>query len=70
MSNINFFYIIINPPIWGLSTIFKSAWDSIYLEQNLDVRENLRNLIGCLENWELEKVDFTENQNTNQNNIF
>ena len=30
----------------------KSAWDLVYPGQNCDVREILRNLIGCLENWE------------------
>ena len=27
----------------------KSAWDLVYLGQNCDVREILRNVIGCLE---------------------
>ena len=34
----------------------KSAWDLVYSEQNRDVREISRNLIGCLEDCELEKT--------------
>ena len=36
----------------------KSAWDLVYPRQNikiLDVKEILRNLIGCLEDWETRK---------------
>ena len=36
---------------------FKSAWDPVYPEQNRNVREILSNLIGYLEDWELEKTD-------------
>ena len=39
----------------------KSAWNLGYPGENHDVREMLRNLIGCLEDWELEKTVFTEN---------
>ena len=31
----------------------KSAWDLVYPGQNDDVKEILRNLIECLEKWEL-----------------
>ena len=44
-----------NTPIQGL----KSTWDLVYPGQNCDVREILRNLIGCWEDWELEKTDFS-----------
>ena len=37
----------------------KSAWDLVYPEQNPDVREILRNLIGCFEDWELEQTGKT-----------
>ena len=37
----------------------KSTWDLIYPEQNRDVREILRYLTGCLEDWKLEKTDFS-----------
>ena len=33
--------------------------DLVYPGQNRDVREILRNLIGCLEDWKLEKIDFS-----------
>ena len=42
---------------WIFSTILKSPWDLFYSEQNCDVREVFRNLIGCLEGWELENTD-------------
>ena len=38
---------------------WKSACDLVYPGQNRDVREILRNLIGCLEDWKLEKTDFS-----------
>ena len=34
-------------------------WDLVYPGQNRDVREILRNLIGCLEDWNLENIDFS-----------
>ena len=34
----------------------KSAWNLIYPGKNRDVREILVNLIGCLEDQELEKT--------------
>ena len=35
----------------------KSTWDLVYPGQNRDVREISRNnMIGCLEDWELEKT--------------
>ena len=39
----------------------KSAWDLVYPGQkkNHDVGETLRNSIGCLVDWELEKTDFS-----------
>ena len=37
----------------------RSAWDLVYLVQNRDFREILRNLIGRLEDWELENIDFS-----------
>ena len=39
--------------------IKKSAWDLVYREQNRDVREISRNLIGSLEDWGLENTDFS-----------
>ena len=32
------------------------AWDLVYPWQNPDIREILRNLIDCSEDWELEKT--------------
>ena len=51
-----------NTPIRGFRLpSLKSAWNLVYLGQNGDVREILRNTIGgCLEDWELEKTDFHE----------
>ena len=43
-------YFRIHQP-WVSSTIFKKAPG-----QNSDVREILRNLVGFLEDWELEKI--------------
>ena len=37
----------------------KSVWDLVYHKQRRDVRETLRNLSGGLEDWELEKTDFS-----------
>ena len=37
----------------------KSAWNLVYIGQNRDSRENVRNLIGRLEDWGLEKTDFS-----------
>ena len=34
-----------------------SAWDLAYSGRNCDLRETLRNLIDCWEDWELEKTD-------------
>ena len=34
----------------------KSVWDLVYPVQNPDVKEILRNLIGCLGDWGLEKT--------------
>ena len=42
------------------SAILESAWDLVHPGQNRDVREILRNLIGCLEYWELENTDFSQ----------
>ena len=48
-----------NTPIRGFRLpSLKSAWNLVYPGQNGDVREILRNLIGFLENWKLEKTDF------------
>ena len=42
----------------------KGAWYLVHPGQNCNVREILRNLIGCFEDWELEKTDKScENQN-------
>ena len=38
--------------------LLKSAWDLVYPRPNRDVRDISRNLIGCLEDWELEKTIF------------
>ena len=35
----------------------KIAWDLVYPGQNNDFREILRNLIGGLEDWELDKTE-------------
>ena len=46
-------------PGFYLFIIFKkNVWDLAYPGQNRDVIEILNNLIGCLEDWELEKTDF------------
>ena len=37
----------------------KNGSDLVYPEQNRDVKEILKNLIGCLEDWKLEKTDFS-----------
>ena len=37
--------------------------DLVYPGRNRDVREILRNLIGCLEDWKLKDYQITENQN-------
>ena len=42
-------FIIFNKRLWGL----------VYSEQNCKVRKVLRNAICCLEDWELEKTDFS-----------
>ena len=34
----------------------KKVWDLVHPGKNRDVRKILRNLIGCLEDWELEKT--------------
>ena len=40
------------------SVIFlKSDWDLVYIEQNRDVREILRNLIGCLKDWRFKTLE-------------
>ena len=40
------------------SVIFlKSDWDLVYIEQNRDVREILRNLIGCLKDWRIKTLE-------------
>ena len=36
--------------------LLKSAWDLVYPRPNREVRDISRNLIGCLEDWELEKT--------------
>ena len=42
------------------STIFKKrVLDLVYSGENHDVEEILRNLIGCLKDWELEKTHFS-----------
>ena len=38
---------------FGLLSL-KSAWDLVFLGKNCDIREILRNLIGCLKDWELD----------------
>ena len=35
---------------------FFCFWDLVYPWQNHDVREIWRNVIGCLEDWQLEKL--------------
>ena len=37
----------------------KGAWYIVYPEQKRDVREILRNVISCLEDWKLKKNDFS-----------
>ena len=51
---------VCNTPIqeFHLSPL-KRAWNIVYPGQNLDVREIVRNLIGCLEDWELKITDFS-----------
>ena len=41
--------IIQQSRVLSILPYLKSAWDLVYPEQNRDVREILRNLIGCLE---------------------
>ena len=40
----------------------KSAWDLVYPGKNRDVREILRNLIGCLEDWKVSKESSRKNK--------
>ena len=38
---------------------FKSTWNLLYSRQNHDVREILRNLIGCFEDWKLKETELS-----------
>ena len=52
---------VFNTPIRSFVYSRLSACNLVYPGQNRDVREILRNLIGCLGEWKLEKTDFSRN---------
>ena len=63
----SFFFLDIRCLWWTVKNIFYKfrwisgniTWDLVYPGQNHDASEILRNVIGCLEDWELEKTDFS-----------